>query len=594
MSHTPETTLQCSPWPFLAPPQAKDEIGRLAQYRVLKLLGRGGMGMVFQAEDTQLRRPVALKVMLPEVAAQEQSSERFLREARAAAALKHDHVVTIYQVGQDRGVPFLAMELLKGKSLADWLASGRQASVTETLIIGRQVAKALAAAHQTGLIHRDIKPANLWLEAPAGRVKVLDFGLARWADGQFDQGRSQMTAEGAIVGTPAFMAPEQARGEEVTAKSDLFSLGCVLYRLATGRAPFSGDTAVAVLSAVLTQPPRPVRELNAQVPERLATLIERLLAKWPSERPASAQAVLDELVEIHEERKASADTATLERSGTIHLGPGTSGPMAATSGAGPRRLGKWLLAAVLLGGGIAVATMVFLFSGGWESRSQPAANSASHESSLEQPPAEPPPQEPALAEPVDLLALIDLNRDTRAGKWGQRSSGVVTVGERGDGSRFGLDIPWNPPEEYRLRLVVEQRARNTNLGVGLAQGASRFNLIIDADQGGKFLTGLGSIDGRGLSERRDAWIGEVLSRGIPIELVVTVRKNHVSLTAAEKLIYYREVDLSKSTRPPLQPQTPLSLFGNGPGGINFHKIMLEPLAHDRGAPPGEEAKGLAD
>jgi serine/threonine protein kinase len=317
MRSTPETTLACSPWPFLAPPEAKDEIGRLAGYRVLKLLGKGGMGMVFQAEDPALRRLVALKVMLPDVAAGEQSRERFLREARAAAKLKHDHVVTIYQVSEDRGVPFLAMEFLKGKSLADWLASGKRPTVGETLLIGRQIAKGLAAAHQAGLVHRDIKPANLWLEAPAGRVKILDFGLARTNERE----ASPMTEQGAVVGTPAFMAPEQARGETVTPRSDLFSLGCVLYRLGTGRPPFTGDTLVAVLSAVLSQSPKNVRELNPELPERLAVLMERLLAKDPTQRPASAQEVQEELAAIGRELNRPATPPVSRRTLSCSIPP---------------------------------------------------------------------------------------------------------------------------------------------------------------------------------------------------------------------------------------------------------------------------------
>src|SRR5207248_6897379 len=166
-------------WEFLSPPQKSGELGRLGQYRILKQLGQGGMGVVFQAEDRQLRRLVALKVMRPDLAAQDQARARFLREARAAAALKHDHIVTIYQVGDDRGVPFLAMEFLAGKSLEEWLRPDRRASIPEAITIAKQIARGLAAAHATGLIHRDIKPANLWLEAPRGRVKILDFGLAR-------------------------------------------------------------------------------------------------------------------------------------------------------------------------------------------------------------------------------------------------------------------------------------------------------------------------------------------------------------------------------------------------------------------------------
>src|SRR6516165_4300728 len=161
---------------FLDPPRAPGELGWLAHYRVRRCIGEGGMGLVFEGEDAGLLRPVALKVIRPELAGSLQVAQRFALEARAMAALKHDHVVTIYQVGQQRGVPFLAMEYLRGMSLADWLHRGHRPSVDLVLRLGREIAAGLAAAHRRGLIHRDIKPANIFLEAPQGRGKILDFG----------------------------------------------------------------------------------------------------------------------------------------------------------------------------------------------------------------------------------------------------------------------------------------------------------------------------------------------------------------------------------------------------------------------------------
>ena len=164
---------------FLAPPQQPDEIGRLGGYRVLKELGRGGMGIVYKAEDPKLKRLVALKVMLPRLAADAAARQR-LREAQAMAAVHHDHIVTIYQVDEDNGVPFLAMEFLHGMPLDQWLKDGRKATIAQVLRMGREIAEGLAAAHERGLIHRDIKPGNIWLDSDhKGRVKILDFGLAR-------------------------------------------------------------------------------------------------------------------------------------------------------------------------------------------------------------------------------------------------------------------------------------------------------------------------------------------------------------------------------------------------------------------------------
>ncbi len=286
---------------FLAPPQAADEIGRLGPFRVLKVLGAGGMGVVYQAEDPQLNRLVALKAMLPGLAAGGSNKERFLREARAAAAIEHDHIVAIYLVDEDRGVPFIAMPLLRGESLEDRLQRERKLPLSEALRIGRETASGLAAAHARGLIHRDIKPANLWLEGDKKRVKVLDFGLARQRGDT-----ANLTQQGAIVGTPAYMAPEQANGRKVDSRCDLFSLGCVLYRMNTGQLPFPGADMVATLIAVTSTQPRSPRQINPQVPPSLSRLIMQLLAKAPGDRPASAHEVVQAVEEIESEPAPTA------------------------------------------------------------------------------------------------------------------------------------------------------------------------------------------------------------------------------------------------------------------------------------------------
>jgi serine/threonine protein kinase len=271
---------------FLAPAQAPDEIGRLGPYRILRVLGSGGMGVVYLAEDPQLQRQVALKAMRPALAASATARQRFLREARAIAAIQHDHIVTIYAVGEDRGVPFLAMPFLKGESLEGRVGRGAPLPVAEVLRIGREIAEGLAAIHEPGLVHRDIKPANVWLEGEAARVKILDFGLARPA-----RGEEQLTQAGAIVGSPGFMAPEQAGRGPVDARCDLFSLGCLLYLVSTGELPFRGDDALTTLLAVATAEPPPPRQRSPAVPAALSDLVMRLLAKNPEDRPPSARAV---------------------------------------------------------------------------------------------------------------------------------------------------------------------------------------------------------------------------------------------------------------------------------------------------------------
>jgi serine/threonine protein kinase/regulation of enolase protein 1 (concanavalin A-like superfamily) len=281
---------------FLGPPRGEGELGWLAHYRVRSLIGQGAIGLVFLAEDTQLSRLVALKVIRPELAGTWEVRDRFVREAQATAAIKHDHIVTIYQVGRDVQTQFLAMEYLKGMSLQRWLERGRKPSIDVVLRLAREIASGLAAAHRNGLFHRDIKPANIWLEAPNARVKILDFGMAR-----SERDDVHITHSGTVMGTPAYMSPEQARGEIVGAVSDLFSLGCVLYRLVAGRSPFEGSTIMAVLSALASDRPPLLSQIDPEIRPELAELVERLLAKVPTARPASSQAVVEAVRAIERE-----------------------------------------------------------------------------------------------------------------------------------------------------------------------------------------------------------------------------------------------------------------------------------------------------
>jgi serine/threonine protein kinase len=282
-------------FPFLKPPLQPDELGRLADYRVLQLMGQGGMGIVFRAEDTRLGRVVALKVMQPHLASDSKARERFMREARAMAALKNDHVITVYEVGGAGNLPFLAMEFLEGEALDSWQMKVGRLPLAQMVRIGKETAQGLAAAHARGLVHRDVKPSNLWLEAPTGRVKILDFGLAR-----LNSEAGQVSQVGLIVGTPAFMAPEQARGEVVDYRADLFSLGCVLYWLCTGQLPFKGTDVLSTLTALATEQPEPPQAIAADVTPVLSDLVMELLHKDPDYRPASGQTAVNVLAAIED------------------------------------------------------------------------------------------------------------------------------------------------------------------------------------------------------------------------------------------------------------------------------------------------------
>ena len=270
---------------FLKPSEKVGCLGTIGQYEVVEVIGRGGMGIVLRAYDTKLNRVVAIKVMAPELAANPMGVKRFLREARAAAAISHEHVVTIHAIEEEHSPPFIVMEFIDGKSLQEKVDAQGALELKEILRISMQIARGLAAAHEQGLVHRDIKPANILLENGVERVKLTDFGLARATDDV------SVTQTGQIAGTPQYMSPEQAEGGQLDARSDLFSLGSVLYTMCTGRPPFRADTAVAMLRRVTDDDPRPIRQVNAEIPEWLDAITSKLLEKDPDHRFQSASEV---------------------------------------------------------------------------------------------------------------------------------------------------------------------------------------------------------------------------------------------------------------------------------------------------------------
>jgi eukaryotic-like serine/threonine-protein kinase len=267
---------------YLLEPSHPELLGRIDRYEVERRIGAGGMGVVYKALDTDLHRTVAIKVLAPQLARIGAARQRFHRESRAAAAVVHEHVVAIYNVESNTQFPYLVMQYVQGESLQSRVERQGPLSIEEILRIGIQCASGLYAAHQQGIVHRDVKPGNILLEAGLERVLLTDFGLARTVDD------ASLTHTGVVAGTPHYMSPEQANGDPVDFRSDLFSLGSVLYFIATGHPPFRADRAMGVLNRTCHHAHRPVWQVNSQVPTALSKMIDRLLEKRPARRPANA------------------------------------------------------------------------------------------------------------------------------------------------------------------------------------------------------------------------------------------------------------------------------------------------------------------
>ncbi|XZE17574.1 serine/threonine-protein kinase [Pirellulaceae bacterium SH449] len=285
LEHSPLHWTESMAKQLLSPPSHPEMLGRLGRYEVERLIGAGGMGIVFKAFDTELNRPVAIKLLAPYLASCGPARKRFSREARAAAAVVHQHVVPIHNVETERESPFIVMQYVSGESLQSRIDREGSLELCEILRIGMQVADGLSAAHQQGLVHRDIKPSNILLEEDVDRALISDFGLARAADD------ASLTRSGFHPGTPQYMSPEQASGNSVDARSDLFSLGSTLYTMCTGRPPFRAESSLSVMRRITDSEPMPIREINPRIPEWLERLVSMLLAKRVDDRPQSATVV---------------------------------------------------------------------------------------------------------------------------------------------------------------------------------------------------------------------------------------------------------------------------------------------------------------
>lgn len=272
---------------YLSPTDDPHMLGRLGSYEIAGVIGSGGFGIVLKAFDPSLNRFAAIKVLAPHLASSGAARQRFAREAQAAAAVIHDNVIEIYGVSNSDELPYLVMPYVRSQSLQRRIENSGPLSIVEILRIGRQAAAGLAAAHAQGLVHRDVTPANILLADGTERVMLTDFGLARAADD------ASLTRTGVIAGTPQFMSPEQARGDQVDHRSDLFSLGSVMYMMCTGRPPFRATTSYGILRRITDNDPRGIREVNPDIPNWLEAIVSKLLAKDADQRFQSADEVTD-------------------------------------------------------------------------------------------------------------------------------------------------------------------------------------------------------------------------------------------------------------------------------------------------------------
>jgi predicted Ser/Thr protein kinase len=381
---------------------------KVGPYEIQALLGKGGMGVVYRAHDPSLDRDVAIKILPPRLSMDDDYRQRFLREARIAAKIDHPRVVPVFATGESEFGAWIAMQFVRGRTLADELHDGMRPTFANVVKIAKQAAEAIGAAHRAGLIHRDIKPANLMLDS-LGNIKVLDFGLARPTQAP------SHTTEGTYLGTPEYSSPEQCQTNRIDGRADLYSLGVVMYEMLGGRIPHVAETPIALFTKILNEPPIPLRDLNPRVPPSLAAIVERLLSKNPAQRYPTAEALIEDLnkLVIRDEPRRSGET--------VVIGP-----------ADRARVAAWTLAAALAA--LLVAAVIHAAPWGGRVSAQNAGQPAQNTSST---PIEPQPGPPLAAD--NRVVFLDFKNMTGAEDARWMETGLPELVASSLATRFGPD-----------------------------------------------------------------------------------------------------------------------------------------------------------
>ena len=552
------------PLGFLAPATRPDSLGRIGHYEVLQVLGQGGFGIVFRAFDDVLHRVVAVKVLSPQLAATSPARKRFLREARSSAQVRHEHVVQVYEVGEEP-LPYLVMEFIPGETLQQRLDRMGPVDPAEVVRIGRQIAEGLAAAHATDLIHRDIKPGNVLLEGGGGRVKITDFGLARAADD------ASISQSGIIAGTPMYMAPEQAQGEHIDQRADLFSLGSVLYQMAAGRPPFRANAAVAVLKRVAEDKPRAIREIIPETPQWLCAIIAKLHAKDPDDRYQSAREVADVLADCEAQLKAYAKVKEFSRIPQSKAAAGARG--------------RWTWAAaiallfpVVVLAATEIAGITHLF--GAAGQQQPTPDRPKNGGD-----APGTPLVPVTANDLPLVSggptdMIPFARpDLSRGRWEVFRDGKLVHPARGElAVPPAMPLAVRGPDEYDLEAEFKRTAGSDFVAFGMSARGRRFGVVLDA--GEQRWAGVFDVNGAFVMGNPTMRKGPWLTTGQRHTLRCEVRASGIrAWLDGREVADYRDGYEALSAHPPGVPTwTQFFLHTNDDCAVVVHKLVLTPFS----------------